>query len=98
MKIVNKRKFIRSIGLILVLIIMLVMFGATKTFSHVEVKEKKISVSNGETLWGIAKTESKGNEYYKNKDVRDIVENIKHLNNLPNSNIYEGQELVIYTY
>jgi LysM repeat protein len=52
-------------------------------------------VSNGDTLWEIAKLEKNTNEYYKNKDIREIVFDIKKVNNLQTSDIYEHQKLLI---
>jgi len=48
-----------------------------------------ITVSEGDTLWTIAKN------YYKENDVRDTIQQIKELNNLKNSNIRVGQELIL---
>ena len=48
-----------------------------------------ITVSKGDTLWTIAR------DYYQEKDVRDVIEQIKEINNLKNSNIKVGQELLL---
>ena len=67
MKIVNFKKFFRSV-LIIIAIIFAITLIFSKSFSCTNLKEKIILVSEGDTLWQIAKTESKTNEYYKGKD------------------------------
>lgn len=97
MKIKNRRKFILSLSII-TLIIIFIMLLTKYSFSHVESKTKIIYISSGDTLWDIALLEQKTNEYYKNKKVRQIVEDIKHKNNLSNNYIYEGQKIEISIY
>ena len=92
MKIKNKKKFIRGILIILAII---ALFRCKSTLSYKEPKYDEIYISNGETLWEIAEVQQNTNEYYKNKDVREIVYNIKTINNLENSNLYEGQKLLV---
>lgn len=92
MKIKNKKKFVRAI---LIIVAIVSLFICKSTFSFSEQKYKTIYVSSGETLWGIAENEQKHNSYYKDKDIREIVYNIKNINNLQNYNLYEGQKLII---
>ena len=92
MRIKNRKKFIRGILLIIAL---LSLFICKSTLSFNNANYKTIYVSNGETLWDIAKTEQQNNNYYNGKDIREIVDSIKNINNLENSNLYEGQELLI---
>ena len=66
-----------------------------KTLSHAEVKFKTICISNGDTLWDIAKEEQISNDYYKNKDIRNIIYDIKLTNHMSNSNLKTNQELKI---
>lgn len=69
---------------------------SSKAYSKGEVKEKTIFVSNGDTLWNIASQEQETNNYYSDKDIRDIVYDIRKLNNLDNSETLKiGQKLVI---
>ena len=98
MAIKSKKKFIRAILLIIGLTVALVLIMTGKTFSHQEVKYKNVSVTSGDTLWNIAKSEQNNNPYYKGNDVRDIIESIKIVNNLSNSNLSENQVLDIPTY
>lgn len=97
MKIVNKKKFIRSVSITLGLIIFLILLLMNTSFSHTEIIYKKISVISGDTLWSIAKQERNNNLYFEDKDIRDIVNEIKYINNLNSSNLNVGDELTIPT-
>ncbi len=92
MRIKNKGKFIRGL---LLLIAVISLFICKSTLSFNKINYKTIYVSNGETLWEIAESEQQNNEYYKEKDIREIVDSIKTINKLENSSLYEGQELLI---
>ena len=98
MKIKNKKKFIRAILLILGISLGINLLITTNAFSHQELKYKTVAVVQGDTLWNIAEKEQKSNNYYKGKDIRDIIENIKTINKLKNSNLETGQSLEIATY
>ncbi len=95
LKIVNFSKFIRSIMLIVGIIFIISLFINNKSFSYKENEFKEIYVSNGDTLWSIAKEEKENNPYYKNKDIRDIVNNIKSINKLNSENLFANQKLII---
>lgn len=96
MKIVNKKKFIKMIVLILGIISVLCLYFSNISFSKGEVKTKTIYVSSGDTLWTIALQEQESNMYYENKDIRDIIYEIKKLNNLENSStLMVGQKLMV---
>lgn len=88
MRIKNKFKFIRSMAIIIFLLIALSNISVAKSNEEAEIIS--YTVSNGETLWSIA-------EEYKaeNEDPRQYIYDIKKLNNMDNSNIYEGQILQI---
>ena len=79
-EIVNKKKFIRSI-IILLAIIILALLGINNTYSKTEVSYKEDYIIEGDTLWSIAENQRTTNDYYKNKDVREIMYEIKKLNN-----------------
>ncbi len=88
MKITNKYKFIRSISVVIFFLIALFNICIAKSNSEAEMIT--YTVSNGETLWSIAK------EYTpKNKDVRETIYEIKKINNITNSNLYQGQKIYI---
>jgi len=93
----NKRKFIRSITITIGLIIFLILILSNVSFSHTEINYKEIAVSSGDTLWSIARYEKSNNLYFEDKDVRDIIDEIKFLNNLSSSNLSIGDKLNIPT-
>lgn len=95
MRIKNVKKFVRSILIILGIILALSLIIAKASYSHGEKVYKSIYVSEGDTLWNIAKENQKNNVYYKNKDVRYIINDLMKINNLSNSNIRINQELLI---
>lgn len=95
MKIKNPIKFIRSTLVLLILLYIIGSFFYNKTYAYKEYTYKTITVSEGETLWNIAEFEKENNEYYKNKDIREIVFEIRENNNLTTSNLVVGQELKI---
>ena len=97
MRIVNKKKFIRSTSITIGLIIFIILMLANISFSHTEVNYKEIAISSGDTLWSIAKYEKNNNDYFENRDIRDIVDEIKHINHLTNSNLNIGDKLSIPT-
>ncbi len=93
MKIKNKFKFIRSITILTILLFIIIALFYNKTYAYKEYNYRTIEVSEGQTLWSIAQYEKENNEYYKNKDIREIVYEIQKINNLDLSNLYVGQEL-----
>ena len=54
MKIVNMKKFIRMVLILIGIIAIFAIMFVSKSYSKGEVKEKTIFVSNGDTLWNIA--------------------------------------------
>ena len=62
-----------------------------------ETNYKKIYVSSGDTLWNIAQEQKSTNQYFEDKDIRTIVDEIKYTNNLNTSSLNIGQELNIPT-
>ena len=95
MKIKNPIKFIRSTLVVLILLYFAMSLFYNKTYAYKEYEHKTILVSQGDTLWTIAEFEKENNEYYKDKDIREIVFEIKENNNLNSSNLKVGQELKI---
>lgn len=95
MRIVNKKKFIRSMSITISSVIFMILMLANISFSHTEVSYKEIITSSGDTLWSIAKYEKNNNDYFENMDIRDIVDEIKYLNHLTNSNLSVGDKLNI---
>lgn len=95
LKIVNVSKFIRSIFIMIGIIMCIALFLTNTSFSHKDTQYKTIYVSNGDTLWSIAKDEKSINSFYENKDIRDVVDSIKSVNKLKNSDLSINQKLVI---
>ena len=94
MKIINYKKFFKGMCLIIVLIVISFILIGNVSFSYTTKKYKTIYVCSGDTLWSIA-TNLQNTEYYKGKDVRDIISDVKLINNLKNSNLSIGDELII---
>ena len=97
MKIVDKKKFIRSISIIIGLIIFIILLLVNTSLSHTEISYKQIYISSGDTLWNIAKYEQENNVYFEDKDIRYIIDEIKYINNLNASSLNIGDELTIPT-
>lgn len=93
-KIVNKKKFIRTLILIIGGIL-LAFLGINNTYSKTEIAYKEDYITRGDTLWSIAENEVDTNEYYKNKDIRDVMYEIKKLNHLESGNLEIGQKILI---
>jgi hypothetical protein len=97
MKIVNKGKFIKT-NLILIIIVGAIIGFTTNTYSKVETKYKEEYVYSGDTLWSIAQNELENNKYFEGKDIRYVIEELKKVNNLSNSNLTEGDKIRIPNY
>lgn len=96
-KIVNRKRFIKRTGILLGSIIFsVILFIGTTVSSHRETRTKIKYISAGETLWEIAKNEQAKNNYYQNKDINFIIEDIKNANNLNSTDLYINQELLIH--
>ncbi len=96
MKIVNMKKFIKMVLVLIGIIISTILLFSNKSYSKGEIKEKIVYVSSGDTLWNIASQEQENNDYYSEKDIREIVYEIRKLNNLSNtSTLSVGQKLKI---
>lgn len=81
-------------GIIIIIFIVIIVF-AKASYSKQEIHYKVTYVDFVETLWSIAKEEQEINKYYEGKDIRTVINDIKHSNNLKDSNLYEGMELKI---
>lgn len=94
MKIVNKKKFIKSIATIAIIIfLIIILINEIANKPKYTETYKTIYISEDETLWSIAE------EYKKpNQDIREYIYEIKKLNNMESAAIYEGQELTIIIY
>lgn len=95
LKIVNLKKFILAILTMLAIILSISLFTGNKVLSRVNPEYRTIIVSSGDTLWEIAKIEQQSNEYYKEKDLRYIINDLKSINNLTSSNLFNNQKLLV---
>ena len=86
---------IRGLLIIILSLIVLSLIFTKSTLSHAQIRYTKFYVANGDTLWSIAEELKDTNDYYKNKDIREIIEDIKDINNLDTSNLYVNQILQI---
>jgi len=95
MKIVNKKKFVRSVVIILGLIVLLILVSFNNSYSKTEIKYKEEFIISGDTLWSIAEYEINNNEYFSGKDIRDVIYQIKKVNCIENQNLEIGQKISI---
>ena len=92
---VNKYEIvIKKILIVICLLIVIILFFSNALGNEKQV-EKKIVVFAGDTLWKIANEVSANNN---DISIQEVIYDIKKLNNLKNSNIYEGQVLIVYEY
>lgn len=98
LKIVNMKKFIRSLVIVMISILFLLFVSFSNTYSKGEVRYREQYIYEGDTLWSIAEQEAKENKYYENEDIRNIVNEIRHINNMDNSNLKVGQKIQIPTF
>lgn len=86
MKIVNKKRFISVVTILMIILIALL----NKCVAYKSIKTENYMVSTGDTLWSIAC------EYKKTgQDVRSYLYELRELNNLNDCIIYPGQVLKI---
>lgn len=89
MRIRNKAKFIRSMAIVIFLLVALFNISVAKSNTP-EAEYIDYTITKGETLWSIAK------EYTPdNKDIRQTIYEIKQINNMQTSNVYENQTIKI---
>ena len=86
MKIVNKKRFISAITILMIILIALL----NKCVARKNVRTEDYMVSTGDTLWSIACE-------YKSprQDVRSYLYELRELNNLNDCIIYPGQVIKI---
>lgn len=97
MKIVNKKKFIKSISILILAISSLIIFSKN-TYSKVEIIYREDYIYSGDTLWSISKNEIQNNKYFKNKDIREVINELKSINNLSKNNLEVGEKIKIPIY
>lgn len=98
LKIVNRKKFVRSICILMLIVVGIIWLSTKASLSHNEnipMEYDDIMVADGDTLWQISLEQQQDNPYYENKDVRDIVNHIKKINSLQSGNLAVGQTLKV---
>ena len=98
LKVINMKKFIRSITILSIIVIGIIFLLSKVSLSHNEkakIDYDTITVIQGDTLWNIASEQQIDNPYFENKDVRDIIYQIKKINQLENSSLQIGQKLQV---
>ena len=98
LKVKNKKKFIRSLLFIIGGSVLFTFLIASQSLSHDEIDYKVVYVSQGDTLWEIAKQEKQNNTYYEDQDIRSIINDIKQVNQLGNCDLKKGQKLLLKEY
>lgn len=86
----NRKRFIIVIAALVIIITTLICTMAV--YGYKEVQYKTIQVDRGDTLWSIAE------KYSGNSDIRKYIYEVKKVNNLPSSQIFEGDELIVPVY
>ena len=91
----NKRiKTMRNNVIILTIAICMLHLLFTNIFASKELDTKEYVVMRGETLWSIAE----GLYSEENSDIQKIVYDIKDVNNMSESIVYEGQIINLPVY
>ena len=89
-------KKIMKLGIVMVgLVIIVLLFIHSTSLSYKDTQYREIYICSGDTLWDIAKHEQENNNYYKGKDIREIIFDIKKVNNLSSSNLNINQKILI---
>lgn len=83
----NRKRFTGF--LVCFLAVMFTLVYATSVHGYREPSYKVIRVQKGDTLWSIAQ------KFNKRGDIRKYIYDIKKLNNLSSSEIFEGDELMV---
>lgn len=90
----RKRRRVTTFILISMIISMCFMFNTT-SLSSSQINYVEYTVSSNDTLWSIATLVKENNANYSRTDIREIVYEIKQLNNKDKSSIIENEKLII---
>lgn len=96
-RIKNIKKFIGSTVILLFIILGFSLIISNIALSHGTKQYKSYYVAKGDTIWMIAKEQKELNPYYQDQEIREIVFDIKDINQLESSSLKENQELKIPT-
>lgn len=95
MRKLNVKRIMKLIVVMVVLVIMILLFIHSTSLSYRDTQYREIYVCSGDTLWDIAKLEQQNNDYYKGKDIREIIFDIKKVNNLSSSDLNINQKILV---
>ena len=89
-----KKQIFRTIILSIVLSILMgsVLFVLAKEPADTEVSYVTVTVQSGDTLWTIAK------EHFPEEDPRDVIYEIRKINDISNYTIYAGEDILLPAY
>ena len=90
----KKRRRVTLLVLVVMVIVMCFMFNTT-SLSSTQINYVEYTVSNNDTLWSIATLIKENNVNYNRTDIREIIYEIKKLNNKDTSAIIENEKLII---
>ena len=90
----RKRRRVTFLVLVVMVIVMSFMFN-TPSLSSTQINYVEYTVSRNDTLWSIATLIKENNVNYNRTDIREIIYEIKKLNNKDTSAIIENEKLII---
>ncbi|AZR72801.1 hypothetical protein BBF96_04975 [Anoxybacter fermentans] len=73
-----------------IIMIAIIIIGTRSVNSNGQLKLIEVTVSEGDTLWAIARS-----HYHSEGDIRKFIFRIRQINNLKTAQIYPGQVLLI---
>lgn len=77
-----------------IVILVTVLFNTT-SLSSTQINYVDYTVSSNDTLWSIAQTIQENNINYNRTDIREIVYEIKKMNNMTTSEIFVNDTIII---
>ncbi len=89
------RKNIKIIILLISIIFITLAIISNSSYSKTTTILKEEYIVSGDTLWSIAEYESENNKYFEGEDIRNIISELKNINNIKNSNLEIGQKILI---
>ncbi len=95
MRKLDVKRIMKLIVVMVILVITILLFIHSTSLSFRDTQYREIYVCSGDTLWNIAKNEQQNNDYYKGKDIREVIFHIKKINNLSGSELSINQKILI---
>ncbi len=95
MKKLNVKRIIKLNIVMVILILIVLLLVHSTSLSYKDIQYREIYVCSGDTLWDIAKHEQENNDYYKGKDIREVIFHIQKINNLSDSNLNINQKIIL---